>query len=107
MRLLYENMDKMKHTLIYSSHLENPKISYSISEVLSVSHRPLSMSVINFASLSAKGHVMDYHPDNRPTKAALSWIYGYIMLPANSISVTWCSIWMNCPIFENTIFKII
>lgn len=65
LRLLYENTNKMKDTLIYSSHLENPKISCSISEVLSVSHRPLSRSVINFPSLSAKGHVMDYHPDNR------------------------------------------
>lgn len=106
LRLLYENTSKMKDTLIYSSHLENPRISCSISEVLSVSHRPLSRSVINFASLSAKGHVMDYHPDNRPGKAALSGIYAYIMLPANPSSLTLCSIWLNCSILENTIFKI-
>lgn len=60
----------MKDTLIYSSHLGNPKISYSISEVLSVSHRPLSRSVINFGSLSTKGHVIDYHSDNRPRKCS-------------------------------------
>lgn len=78
LRPLYENTDKMKDTLIYSSHLENPKISYSISEVLSVSHRPLSRSVINFGSLSAKGHVIDYHPDNRPGKRSSVtdiWVY--------------------------------
>lgn len=70
LRPLYEHTDKMKDTLIYSSHLGNPKISYSISEVLSVSHRPLSRSVINFGSLSAKGHVIDYHSDNRPRKCS-------------------------------------
>lgn len=68
LRPLYEHTDKMKDTLIYSPHLGNPKISYSISEVLSVSHRPLSRSVINFGSLSAKGHVIDNHSDNRPRK---------------------------------------
>lgn len=30
LRLLYKSMDKMKDNLIYSSHLENPKISYSL-----------------------------------------------------------------------------
>jgi len=68
----------MKDTLMYSSHLENPKISYSLSEVLSVSHRPLSRSVINFGSLSAKGHVIDYHPDNRSGKCSsvlAIWLY--------------------------------
>lgn len=78
LRPLYENTDKMKDTLIYGSHLENPKISYSISEVLSVSHRPLSRSVINFGSLSAKGHMIDYRPDNRPGKCSsvmVIWVY--------------------------------
>lgn len=68
----------MKDILIYSSHLENPKISYSTSEVLNVSHRPLSRSVINFGSLSAKGRVIDYHPDNRPGKCSSAmdiWAY--------------------------------
>lgn len=78
LRPLYEHTDKMKDTLIYSSHLGNPKISYSRSEVLSVSHRPLSRSVINFGSLSAKGRVIDYHSDNRPRKCSSVmdiWIY--------------------------------
>lgn len=87
LKTLYENTDIMKDTLIYSSHLENPKIRYSISKVLSVSHRPLSRSVINFGSWGQKDMWLIIIQTTGLEKAALPWIYGYIMLLANSGSV--------------------
>lgn len=72
----------MEDTLIYGAHLKKPKISYSIFLVLNVSHTPLSRSVINFAVLSAQGHVIDHHLDNRIGKMQLC--REYIMLAAIS-----------------------
>lgn len=92
LRRLSGNMDTTEDTLIYGSHLKKPKISYSVFLVLNVSHAPLSRSVINFAVLSAQGHVIDYHLDNRIGKKQLC--HGNIMLTANSSSVifTLCKI---------------